>query len=355
VLAQDVTINTDGAADNNLTFASTVTAGGGANPTLTIATGTGTATFQNGLGAVPELGGLIVSGSQLVVVNGDIRVSGGAGVDFRNLGTLSIPAGAAIDTDRAGGATAGDNIAFGPTTQLNPTAPNATITLDASADGGAVAGNVDLGVVGSDTTRVNMLIVTGNTVTFAGTVNAKQVFVTANQVRTAGGGRIIASQTYDNDTSETNAALRLRALSGDGTFGESNAPIEIDVPGLFVVIPNSSNTLAPVFLAGDPDRKPVYEFADDFSRRLVFYNGVGPDSPASRAALGAALDVLRRLLDEINQAGFAKENIRQQLLQGLVLETGLSRPGIDDFVGEGVAPPLSCNAVVTGGGQLACE
>ncbi len=54
------------------------------------------------------------------------------------------------------------------------------------------------------------------------------------------------------------------------------------------------------------------------------------------------MQTVRALLDELSVAGFAKENIRRQLLQGIILETGLSRPGIDEFVGEGVAPPTAC-------------
>jgi hypothetical protein len=43
-------------------------------------------------------------------------------------------------------------------------------------------------------------------------------------------------------------------------------------------------------------------------------------------------------------AGFAKENIRSELLRGIVVETGLARPGIDEFVGEGVTAPPTCDA-----------
>jgi hypothetical protein len=209
-------------------------------------------------------------------------------------------------------------------------------------------------VVGN-TTPLNVLVVTGSTVTFAGVVNARQVFVTADRVMTTAGARIVATRNFDGVTAETNAALSLRGLTTPGIFGERNTPIEIDAPGLFVVFPNSPNSLLPVFLAGDPNKKPVYAGADDPNARLVFYNGSAPDSPASRSALSAITQQLRQLLDEINQAGFAKENIRKQLLQGLILETGLSRPGIDDFAGDGVAGPQVCNGIVTESGALACQ
>ena len=108
---------------------------------------------------------------------------------------------------------------------------------------------------------------------------------------------------------------------------------------------------------GDPALKPVYEFANDPSKRQVLYNGVAPDSPAARAALGAALAPLREVLSEVLLAGFAKENIRRQLTQGQVLETGLARPGIDEFTGEGVGSPQSCqgSTQAAGQGSIACQ
>jgi hypothetical protein len=284
-------------------------------------------------------------------VTGDIRVNGGGGIDFTNLSELTLPSGAVIDTDRAGGGTPAGAVTFGAASKANPTTAGAEWTIDASADGGAVAGGVALGVVG-DARPLSKLNVKGESVTFAGNVNATQVFVTANSVVTTS-GVIVASKSFTT-TDEFNAALKLEGLSTAGLFGTLENPIRIDAPGLFVVIPNTSNELPFVFLAGDPSRKPVYEFADNSSRRLVLYNGVTPDTPASRAALSAALAPLREVISEVLQAGFAKENIRRQLLQGMVLEAGLARPGIDEFSGDGVTPPAACSGTVQAG-NLACQ
>jgi hypothetical protein len=89
----------------------------------------------------------------------------------------------------------------------------------------------------------------------------------------------------------------------------------------------------------------------------VLYNGVTPDTPASRAALNAALAPLREILSEVLLAGFAKENIRRQLMQGQVLETGLARPGIDEFTGDGVALQPSCagSPSAAAAGDIACR
>jgi hypothetical protein len=198
-----------------------------------------------------------------------------------------------------------------------------------------------------------VLNISGDAVTFAGTVNAQQVFVTANSAATTT-GVIVATQTFTN-TNEVNAALKLQALSGSGVFGTLGQPIQIDVPGLFVVQPNGSNALPFVFLAGNPSKKPVYEFADNPSRRLVLYNGITPDTPASRAAISAALAPLREIISEVLLAGFAKENIRRQLLQGSVLETGLARPGIDEFTGDGVTPPAACQGGTATSTAISCQ
>jgi hypothetical protein len=170
-------------------------------------------------------------------------------------------------------------------------------------------------------------------------------------------GIIVASQDFGNNTDAANAAVTLKGLTTAGIFGTVDNPIQVQAPGLFVVNPNESNALPIVFLGGDPNLKPVYEFAADPSRRVVLYNGVAPDSPTSRAAIGAALAPLREVLSEVLLAGFAKENIRRQLVQGQVLETGLARPGIDEFTGEGVTGPNACqgSASAAAAGDIACQ
>jgi filamentous hemagglutinin family protein len=353
VLATNLTVNGDGGLDNNITFTGTVNADAFANSrTLTVTSGTATTMFGAAVGNAQELGALTVSGTDLVL-NGNVSVSGGGAVDLSGVSMIGFAPGIAIDTDRTGGTTPGGNVLFNALSRANPTAIAANLAIDASADNGAAAGNVQLGTIGN-VTPLDTLAIVGDTVTFGGPVSARRVEITANTVVTPT-GQINTSQGF-NGTAEANAALLLRGLTTPGAFGTRNAPIRIDTPGLFVVIPNAPNSLPFVFLAGDPNKAPVYEFAGDPTHRRVFYNGAAPDSPADRAAQGAITQQLRALLDELAVAGFAKENIRKQLLQGIVLETGLARPGIDEFVGEGVGAPPSCEpgAKSAASGNLDC-
>jgi hypothetical protein len=360
VLGQSLTVNTDGAADNNVTFTNTVNADTGAsNRTLTVSTGTGTSTFQNGTGSPNlELAALTLVGAG-ANVTGNILVNGGGNVDLSALGNITFSDNARIDTDRTGGSTAAGSVLFAATTKANPAggvSGASTWTIDATADGGAATGNVALGSVG-DVTPLKVFNVLGDKVTVPGRVQGRQVFITANNVMTMAPGIIVASQEFGNNSDAANAAVTLKGLTTAGIFGTVDNPIQIQAPGLFVVNPNASNTLPIVFLGGDPNLKPVYEFAADPSRRVVLYNGVAPDSPQSRAAIGAALAPLREVLSEVLLAGFAKENIRRQLVQGQVLETGLARPGIDEFTGEGVTAPNACqgSASAAAAGDIACQ
>jgi hypothetical protein len=360
VLGQSLTVNTDGAADNNVTFTNTVNADTAASTrTLTVSTGTGTSTFQNGIGSPNlELAALTLAGAG-ANVTGNILVNGGGNVDLSALGNITFSDNARIDTDRTGGATAAGNVLFAATTKANPASGlsgASTWTIDATADGGAASGNVALGSVG-DVTPLKVFNVLGDKVTVSGRVQGRQVFITANNVMTMAPGIIVASQEFGNNSDAANAAVTLKGLTTAGIFGTVDNPIQIQAPGLFVVNPNESNTLPIVFLGGDPNLKPVYEFAADPGRRVVLYNGVAPDSPQSRAAIGAALAPLREVLSEVLLAGFAKENIRRQLVQGQVLETGLARPGIDEFTGEGVTGPNACqgSASAAAAGDIACQ
>jgi len=340
--------------DNNVTFASTVNADAFASArTLTVTSGTGTTTFASGLGNTQPLAALTVSGNQLVL-GGDARVTGGGAINLVNVPNVDFSPGITIDTDVAGGSSRAGDVFFSASSSVNSGGANANLSIDATADNGGLAGNVTLGNVGT-ANRLNVLSISGDTVTFGGQINARQVLVTANRVETPT-GRINVARSFNNDVSQGNAAILLRGLTTPGEFGLRDAPIRIDAPGLVVVIPDTPNTLPFVFLAGDPNNRPVYQFADDPSRRIVFYNGVAPDSPSSRAAQGAVVQTVRALLDELSVAGFAKENIRRQLLQGIILETGLSRPGIDEFVGEGVTPPTACepDQKNPGSNSLAC-
>jgi len=125
-----------------------------------------------------------------------------------------------------------------------------------------------------------------------------------------------------------------------------------------------------VWLRGDLVSPPLYAFANSPTNRRVCYNGAcsGPpftaaelvalvEDPGRRSANAAILDELRRLLDEALMSGYAKENVRRQLVRGLVLETGPARPGIDEFKGDGVTGPQPCTPAPGGApsGVLVCD
>jgi len=61
-----------------------------------------------------------------------------------------------------------------------------------------------------------------------------------------------------------------------------------------------------------------------------------------------AQEPFRRAMAEALAAGFGKENIRKQLSRGLVFETGLAAPAVDNI--QPATPPASCTA----GGTLGC-
>ncbi|MEP7282889.1 MAG: YDG domain-containing protein, partial [Rubrivivax sp.] len=65
-----------------------------------------------------------------------------------------------------------------------------------------------------------------------------------------------------------------------------------------------------------------------------------------------AQEPFRRAMAEALAAGFGKENIRKRLSLGLVYETGLAPPAIDDI--QPARGPATCNAGAAAGTPLAC-
>jgi hypothetical protein len=68
------------------------------------------------------------------------------------------------------------------------------------------------------------------------------------------------------------AALTFNGTTPDGgIFGTEALPLRVDVPGAFVVTPNSSRSFPTVWLTGDPTRAPHYQFANDVTHREVVF------------------------------------------------------------------------------------
>jgi filamentous hemagglutinin family protein len=395
VLGSNVTIDTRGGsasgsgtagAGGAVTFSNTVNADSIATRRQLNINAAGSSVDFGVVGDTQPLGGLTVAANQLRL-NGAIRLDGGGAVDFRNVAAIIFAPATTIDTDAAGGASNAGAVLFNPTGTANPTSPNGSLTIDASADGGGRAGAVELGTIGN-LVPVAVLTVAGDLVAVNGNAAARQVFITADEVRTDPSNGIITATQPFVDFNENNAAVVFRGLTTEGTFGREAPPdtnaVRIDAPGLLVVIPNSNRDSSTVWLRGDPNRPPRYEFTDSATHRRVCYNdacagqpppppeGQRPptegeltgralieliESPERRAALVGVLDELRRLLDEALMAGFAKENVRRQLVRGLVLETGPARPGIDEFTGDGVRGPQACTPARAGveSGAFRCE
>ena len=184
-----------------------------------------------------------------------------------------------------------------------------------------------------------------------GGLTARNVFLWANEVTTpsgaAGGIRLVKRPLPDAAT----PLLNFRAISGIGIFGLPGRPwIYVDTDDHVTVVPNSDNSAgAGVYLEGVPDYKPSYEFKDDPTKRTVRYNGESPDSPQFLGALISANAPLRDALKDALSSGFSKENLRKQLAEGAVLQTGVGQPGIDRI--ENAADVESCDVAA---GSLGC-
>lgn len=184
-----------------------------------------------------------------------------------------------------------------------------------------------------------------------GGLTARNVFLWANEVTTpsgaAGGIRLVKRPLPDAAT----PLLNFRAISGIGIFGLPGRPwIYVDTDDHVTVFPNSDSSAGVgVYLEGVPDYRPSYEFKDDPTKRTVRYNGELPDSPQFLGALISANAPLRDALKDALSSGFSKENLRKQLAEGSVLQTGVGQPGIDKI--ENAADAESCDVAA---GSLGC-
>ena len=132
VLGANVTIDTDGTSDNNVNFAGTVNADNATtqNRTLTVTSGTGTATFGGILGATGALADLDVTAATINLNTTGMTVDDQGGNTVTFTGAAVLGANVAIDTD----GTSDNNISF--TSSINAddaTANDRTLTL-ASGD-----------------------------------------------------------------------------------------------------------------------------------------------------------------------------------------------------------------------------
>ena len=190
---------------------------------------------------------------------------------------------------------------------------------------------------------LNNFQVKSNQITMGtGGVTARSAVLWADSVTTpqAINGSIRLVKRGDNSV-----VLTFKGLTGIGQFGFSTPGqgIYIDTNDYVAVMPNNVVTGASVvYLEGTRDFKPAYEFAADPTYRAIVYNGEAADSPQIRGALSSAIAPLRDTIKEQLSAGFSKENLRKQLTDGVVLQTGVARPGIDKI--DGAMESDSCDA-----------
>jgi filamentous hemagglutinin family protein len=173
VLGANVTINTDGAVDNNVNFTSTINADNATtqNRTLTVTAGTGTTTFGGIVGATQALADMDVSAGT-INLNGNITVDDQGGNTVIFTGATVLGANVAIDTD---GAT-DNSLSFAGAGTIN-SASSATprnLTLN-SGTGGTVAVT---GAVGSTALLGTVTITQSGGTTFNGAMTANTVAIT---------------------------------------------------------------------------------------------------------------------------------------------------------------------------------
>jgi hypothetical protein len=276
----------------NVTFSTTVDADAAANNrTLTVNAPVGTVTFSGDVGASQAFADLdVTAGPNTIVFNAaspqSINVTAGSGNTVTFNGPVLLVQDVTLDT--AGGGS--NNVTFGGA--INASA-SGTRTFVVDAGTGAVlfelVGNV---------APLAALNTTGGVVMFNANAIGTQLTITANEVFTGTSGMITATLPFAGFGGP--AALTLQGNGTAGIFGTEAAPLNVDVPGLLVVSPNSDRSLPIVWLQGDPARKPFYQFYESSNHRGVAYNGPLPELGAPRS--GDTNDALRQ-----EQQRFASE------------------------------------------------
>src|SRR6185436_584120 len=139
VFGTDVTINTDGAADNSVSFTSTVDADAAANNRkLTITGGTGTATFGNNVGASQALAELDVTAATIALNGGSVDVTAQGGNTATFTGAVVLGANVTVNTDGA----VDNSVTFASTINADAAANNRALTVTAGTGTATFSGNI---------------------------------------------------------------------------------------------------------------------------------------------------------------------------------------------------------------------
>jgi filamentous hemagglutinin family protein len=241
VLGANVTINTDGAVDNNVNFTSTINADNATtqNRTLTVTAGTGTATFGGIVGATQALADMDVSAGT-INLNANVTVDDQGGNTVIFTGATVLGGNVAIDTD----GTTDNNLSFAGAGTIN-SASSATprnLTFN-SGTGGTI--NV-AGAVGTTGLLGTVTITQSGGATFNGAMTANTVAITDSAAGadvaflgnlTANTAMTVAAGTaaYDvliTGTSNSIAGSSLFSNTGQLTIGDSANDVSLFTGGL---------------------------------------------------------------------------------------------------------------------------
>ena len=173
VLGANVTINTDGAVDNNVNFTSTINADNATtqNRTLTVTAGTGTTTFGGIVGATQALADMDVSAGT-INLNANVTVDNQGGNTVIFTGATVLGANVAIDTD---GVT-DNNLSFAGTGTINSASSAAPRNLTFNSGAG---GTINVaGDAGSTGLLGTVTITQSGGTTFNGAMTANTVAIT---------------------------------------------------------------------------------------------------------------------------------------------------------------------------------
>ncbi len=263
-------------------------------------------------------------------INGLDRVYDGTlvvGVDASGATLLNAVAGddVVLDTSAAGGLMADKNAGTGKAVTI------AGVTL-----AGADAGNYSFAGLGSSTVDIAALQLTPVGI---GAVDRVADGSTGVTLETANAGLL---GVLPGDV------VGLDASGASGSVASPAAGLQpVSVSGLVLTGPDAANySLAATALS--PRGVPL-------AVRLMTPAQAAFESVRYRQYLQGVSDAqepFRRAMAEALAAGFGKENIRKQLTRGLVFETGLAAPAVDDI--DSAARPEPCAGAGTDGASLAC-
>ena len=163
---------------------------------------------------------------------------------------------------------------------------------------------------------------------------------------------LLTSLSIDRDNAKSaivvrdKGGLNLQAYTEgkEGSFGTPAQPVKVQFLTPLTLSQDTVNVLpiigGVVYLVGPVAPAPFYSRG----LRSVCYNFLGErcqrlSAPITQTALNAAYSELRRMIEEVLRSGYSKENVRSELVKGLVLESGMAPPALDDIAGDGIRLP----------------